>query len=135
VDPRLAADRGYAVVVQDVRGRGGAGGEFEPYVREADDGYDSVEWVASQPWCDGRVVMAGCPDGRWDNLTEGIARAPADADEVVVPLGDVCVACPTGARLVVLVAGASFPRWDQAGTAGPRVVREGSSVELTLADI
>jgi len=76
-----------------------------------------------------------CPDGRWDNLTEGIAHTPADADEVVVPLGDVCVACPTGARLVVLVAGASFPRWDQAGIAGPRVVRDGSSVELTLADI
>jgi hypothetical protein len=36
---------------------------------------------------------------------------------------------------VVLVAGASFPRWDQAGIAGPRVVRDGSSVELTLADI
>jgi putative CocE/NonD family hydrolase len=59
VDPRLAADRGYAVVVQDVRGRGGSGGEFELYVAEAEDGYDSVEWVADQQWCDGRVVMGG----------------------------------------------------------------------------
>jgi predicted acyl esterase len=76
-----------------------------------------------------------CSDGRWDNLTEGIARVPADVDEVVVPLGDVCVADPAGARLVVLVAGASFPRWDQAGSAGPRVIRDGSSLELTIADI
>ena len=59
IDPRLAADRGYTVVVQDVRGRGGSEGDFEPYVCEADDGHDSVEWVAAQPWCDGRVVMAG----------------------------------------------------------------------------
>ncbi|HSK98149.1 MAG TPA: CocE/NonD family hydrolase [Euzebyales bacterium] len=76
-----------------------------------------------------------CPDGRWDNLTEGIARVAADRDEVVVPLGDVCVAAPAGARLIVLVAGASYPRWDQAGAPGPRVVREGSTVELTLADV
>jgi uncharacterized protein len=76
-----------------------------------------------------------CPDGRWDNLTEGIARVPADADEVVIPLGDICVAAPAGARLIVLVAGGSYPRWDQAGAPGPRVVREGSTVELTLADV
>jgi predicted acyl esterase len=76
-----------------------------------------------------------CSDDRWDNLTEGIARVPADVDEVVIPLGDVCVADPAGARLVVLVAGASFPRWDQAKGAGPRLVRDGSSLELTVADI
>jgi hypothetical protein len=76
-----------------------------------------------------------CPDGRWDNLTEGIARAPADAEEVVVSLGDVCVAAGGKARLIALVAGASFPRWDIAVTAGPRVVTDASSIELTLADV
>jgi predicted acyl esterase len=74
-------------------------------------------------------------DGSWDNLTEGIARVPAAADEVVIPLGDVCVQVAEGARLVVLIAGASFPRWDQASAPGPRVVREGSRVDLTLADV
>ena len=74
-------------------------------------------------------------DGSWDNLTEGIARVPATSDEVVVPLGDVCVQIAEGARLVALIAGASFPRWDQASAPGPRVVREGSRVELTLADV
>jgi uncharacterized protein len=58
-DPRRAAARGYALVVQDVRGCGRSAGEFEPFVTEEHDGVDTVEWVARQPWCDGRVVMAG----------------------------------------------------------------------------
>ena len=54
-----AASTGYAVVVQDVRGRYLSDGEFYTFVNEIDDGYDSVEWVASQPWCNGRVGMYG----------------------------------------------------------------------------
>jgi uncharacterized protein len=59
VDPREATSRGYAVVLQDVRGRGSSEGEFLPFVAEERDGADSVAWVAEQPWSDGRVVMAG----------------------------------------------------------------------------
>jgi uncharacterized protein len=59
VDVRLAAERGYRVVVQDVRGRGSSEGEFEPFVNEEADGADSVSWLAEQHWCDGHVVMAG----------------------------------------------------------------------------
>jgi uncharacterized protein len=58
-DARLATDRGYRVVIQDVRGRGSSEGQFEPFVNEEADGADSVGWVAEQDWCDGRVVMAG----------------------------------------------------------------------------
>ncbi len=60
--PRLAkffAAKGYAVVVQDVRGRGDSDGKFDALFQEADDGYDSVEWVAAQPWSNGRVGMMG----------------------------------------------------------------------------
>ncbi len=53
------AERGYAVAVQDVRGRFASEGEFNPFVNEADDGYDSVEWLAAQPWCDGGVAIYG----------------------------------------------------------------------------
>ena len=53
------AERGYAVAVQDVRGRFSSEGEFNPFVNEADDGYDSVEWLAAQPWCDGGVAIYG----------------------------------------------------------------------------
>src|SRR5215208_7899620 len=58
-DARLATERGYRVVVQDVRGRGSSEGEFEPFVHEEADGADSVAWLSDQDWCDGRVVMAG----------------------------------------------------------------------------
>ena len=54
-----AAGRGYAVVVQDVRGRYGSDGEFEPYRNEGHDGYDTVEWAATQSWSDGAVGTFG----------------------------------------------------------------------------
>ncbi|HET6171181.1 MAG TPA: CocE/NonD family hydrolase [Gaiellales bacterium] len=59
LDPATAVAAGFAVVIQDVRGTGSSGGDFEPFVNEADDGADTIAWVASQPWCDGRVVMSG----------------------------------------------------------------------------
>lgn len=54
-----AAARGYAVVVQDVRGRYGSDGEFEPYRSEGRDGYDTIEWAAAQTWSDGSVGTFG----------------------------------------------------------------------------
>jgi hypothetical protein len=54
-----ALDRGYAVVIQDVRGRYASAGEFNPYRNEGQDGYDTIEWAATQPWSDGRVGSFG----------------------------------------------------------------------------
>ena len=59
IDVIRGAQRGYAMVIQDVRGRFSSDGEFYPFINEARDGYDSVEWVASQPWCNGKVGMFG----------------------------------------------------------------------------
>ena len=56
---RYWARRGYACVVQDVRGKYGSEGEWDPFRHEVDDGYDAIEWTARQPWCDGRVGMTG----------------------------------------------------------------------------
>jgi putative CocE/NonD family hydrolase len=56
---RRAVERGYAVVVQDVRGRYGSDGEFRPYENEGRDGYDTIEWAARQPWSNGRVGTFG----------------------------------------------------------------------------
>ncbi|HEX3722265.1 MAG TPA: CocE/NonD family hydrolase [Nitrolancea sp.] len=53
------ARRGYIVAQNDVRGRFNSGGEFTPYVHDTDDGYDTIEWIAAQDWCDGNVGMAG----------------------------------------------------------------------------
>jgi hypothetical protein len=57
------AERGYAVVVQDVRGKFASEGTFSPYrsegLAEAEDGYDTVEWAAAQPWSNGRIGTFG----------------------------------------------------------------------------
>ena len=53
------AGHGYAFAAVDSRGRGNSEGIFEPFVSEAQDGYDIVEWLARQPWCDGQVAMWG----------------------------------------------------------------------------
>jgi uncharacterized protein len=51
--------RGYVVVVQDTRGRFRSEGEFYPFIHEAQDGYDTVEWAATLPWSDGNVGTVG----------------------------------------------------------------------------
>lgn len=56
---RKAVERGYAVFVQDVRGRYASHGDFDPYRQDGRDGYDTVEWLAAQPWTNGRVGTAG----------------------------------------------------------------------------
>lgn len=56
---RTFTDRGYVVVRQDCRGRFDSAGLFVKYLNEARDGFDTVEWVARQPWCDGRVATMG----------------------------------------------------------------------------
>ncbi|MET3287544.1 UNVERIFIED_CONTAM: putative CocE/NonD family hydrolase [Brevibacillus sp. OAP136] len=53
------ARHGFAVVYMDVRGRGDSEGEFKPYFNEGQDGYDSIEWAAAQPWCTGAVGTMG----------------------------------------------------------------------------
>lgn len=55
----LYAARGYHVVMQSVRGTFGSGGVFEPMVREADDGADTVAWLRRQPWFTGRFATVG----------------------------------------------------------------------------
>ena len=64
LDPLKAAKRGYAVVIQDTRGRYTSEGKFYAFKDDIHDGYDTVEWVASQP----------CRSGRW-----GCMAAPTSA--------------------------------------------------------
>ena len=53
------ARKGYVCVVQDVRGKYGSDGVWEPVVNEADDGWDTLDWFAARPWCNGRIGMVG----------------------------------------------------------------------------
>ena len=53
------ARRGYVVVIQDVRGRYGSDGEWWAFADEGEDGFDTVEWIATQPWCNGKIGTIG----------------------------------------------------------------------------
>jgi hypothetical protein len=57
------AAHGYPFLSVDVRGRGNSEGVFKPNFNEAHDGYDIVEWLARQPYCDGKVAMWGASYG------------------------------------------------------------------------
>ncbi|UAL13109.1 CocE/NonD family hydrolase [Caulobacter segnis] len=64
--PELAVDfvrGGYVVALQDCRGRYGSEGVFEKYLNEGEDGYDTVDWLTAQAWCDGRVATLGLSYG------------------------------------------------------------------------
>ena len=54
-----AVKHGYAVVIEDVRGRYASEGAFQPYQNEGKDGYDTIEWAAKQTWSDGNVGTFG----------------------------------------------------------------------------
>ena len=58
-DGHYYAMRGYVVAVQDTRGRYDSEGAFVPARSDAKDGYDTIEWIAKQPWSDGKVGMLG----------------------------------------------------------------------------
>jgi putative CocE/NonD family hydrolase len=81
IHPIRAAESGYAVVFQDTRGRFRSEGDFEPYVHEGADGYDSVEWVARQPWCNGRVGMTGASYFGMAQWLAAVARPPRSAKQ------------------------------------------------------
>ena len=52
-------ERGYAFVIVDSRGQGDSGGDFAFFSTSGDDGRDVVEWIAEQPWSNGKVAMRG----------------------------------------------------------------------------
>ena len=56
---RFYAERGYVAAIQDVRGRYASEGEFYAFRNEGPDGYEAVEWLAEQPFCNGRVGTFG----------------------------------------------------------------------------
>lgn len=53
------AAHGLSFLVVDTRGRGDSQGRFEPFIEEARDGHDIVEWLARQPYCNGKIGMSG----------------------------------------------------------------------------
>lgn len=58
-DPAGFVKHGYAVFIQDARGLGQSDGEFDRFTADGPDGYDTVEWLAAQHFCNGRIGMMG----------------------------------------------------------------------------
>ncbi len=74
--PAWYARRGYAVVVQDTRGRYASEGEFYPLRLDAEDGYDTIEWCAAQPWSNGRIGTYGFSYPGINQLLAAAERPP-----------------------------------------------------------
>ncbi|MDP6778663.1 MAG: CocE/NonD family hydrolase [Candidatus Latescibacteria bacterium] len=62
--------RGYALVAQDCRGKYDSEGDYVPLAYEADDGKETLDWIANQRWCNGRI-------GMWGRSYLGIVQVPA----------------------------------------------------------
>jgi len=79
------ARRGYAVVVQDMRGRHDSGGEFQPYTRDTDDASTTLDWIVAQPWSNGKVGTVGCSALGESQL--GLARRRHPAHRAMIAEG------------------------------------------------
>jgi hypothetical protein len=92
-DGIVHARAGFAFVAVDCRGRGGSGGEFMQWVHDGPDGYDAIEWIARQPWCDGQVGLGGGSYTGWNQWA--IAGTVPPALKTIVPsaayMGGVCL--------------------------------------------
>jgi len=82
--------RGYVYAIQDVRGRFRSQGRFEPFLREGSDGFDTIEWLARQPWCSGKVGTIGGSYGALVQWLAAVEQPPHLAAMVVnVPPTDI----------------------------------------------
>jgi putative CocE/NonD family hydrolase len=82
---RVFLPRGYAVVVQDMRGRFASEGVFAPYPNAASDGGATLDWIGAQPWSDGQVGTVGCSALGESQIILGTARHPAH--RAMIPIG------------------------------------------------
>jgi putative CocE/NonD family hydrolase len=78
--PHWYAERGFLVVVQDVRGRGASEGTFAGFAQEAADGAEAVRWLRGLPECNGRLGTYGFSYQGLSQLLNAGTPHPATAD-------------------------------------------------------
>ena len=102
------ASKGYVMVVQDCRGRGKSEGIWEPFLNEAQDGFDTQEWIGQQPWCNGKIGASG---GSYVGWTQWASARNASrylkAMSPIVPFGNTYedLAYSGGAMMLGLLMG------------------------------
>jgi uncharacterized protein len=67
---------GYAAVYQDTRGRHGSEGEDRVYADDAADGWDTIDWIAAEPWCNRMIGMSGSSAGATTTFAAASTRHP-----------------------------------------------------------
>lgn len=77
------ARHGYAVVIEDTRGRYDSGGKWYPFIHEADDGQDTIAWAARQPWSNGKVVTIGASYNGMDQWLAATRNNPSLAGMII----------------------------------------------------
>ena len=82
---RSFIENGYAVVIENVRGRFFSEGEFAYLVGSGKDGYDTIDWISKQPWSNGKVGTIGCSSSAEEQHKMNAAQHPAHA--AAVPMG------------------------------------------------
>jgi len=75
-EARFYQERGYAVIVHDVRGRGKSEGRWRAFVHDGPDTHDVIEWVARQEWCTGKVGTTGLSYMGWTQWAAAAERPP-----------------------------------------------------------
>ena len=81
---------GFAMVVQDCRGRGDSEGKWDPFRHDPEDGFDTQEWVGAQSWCNGKIGTSGGSYvgwTQWASVTKGSPYLKAMVP--IVPFGNV----------------------------------------------
>ncbi|HUT37094.1 MAG TPA: CocE/NonD family hydrolase [Planctomycetota bacterium] len=73
----MAVAAGYAFACQDVRGRFASEGDHRPFLDDPNDAFDTIAWLARQPWCDGNVGMMGGSYVGYTQLAAAMTRPPA----------------------------------------------------------
>jgi len=125
---RLVQD-GFAVVIEDTRGRHGSQGLFTPFTSEESDGGETVAWAAAEPWSNGRVGMFGAS---YVGATQWLAAAAAgDGVQAIAP----AISSPDPYRW--LYRGGAFELgfallWSLMFLAPPNAVRTGGDVAAVL---
>jgi putative CocE/NonD family hydrolase len=74
---KAIVEHGYVAVYQDCRGRHGSEGEDRVYADDANDGYDTLAWIASQSWTNGRIGMSGSSAGATTTFAAAATRHPS----------------------------------------------------------